>query len=140
MYILDTDHLTALGRGGSLADNLADRLDNIEPLQIVTTIISYEEQSREWLSYSAQARTIEKQITAYQLLKSNLDDFCGYAVLDFDEQAAATFQRLQQARIRIGTMDLKIAAITLANDATLLTRDLSDFDQVPNLHAENWLD
>lgn len=140
MYILDTDHLTALGRGGSAAGRLADRLDEIEPLEIATTIVSYEEQSRGWLSFSAQARTIEKQITAYQLLKSNLDDFCGFAVLDFSEQAAAIFLRLQQARIRIGTMDLKIAAVTLANEATLLKRNLSDFNQVPNLHAENWLD
>lgn len=140
MYILDTDHLTALGRGSDAAHKLADRLDEIEPLEIATTIINYEEQSRGWLSHAAQARTIEKQITAYRLLKSNLDDFCGYLVLDFDEQAATTFQRLQQARIRIGTMDLKIASIALTNDATLLTRNLSDFNQVPDLRAENWID
>jgi len=35
------------------------------------------------------------------------------------------FERLKQAKIRIGTMDLKIAAIALANDATLLTRNHS---------------
>lgn len=140
MYILDTDHLSALGRGGSAAEKLADRLDEIDPLRIATTIINYEEQSRGWLSFSAQARTIEKQIVAYGLLKSNLDDFCGFAVLDFDEEAAAKFEQLKQARIRIGTMDLKIAAIVLANGATLLTRNLSDFNQVPNLRAENWLD
>jgi len=34
-------------------------------------------------------------------------------------------------------MDLKIAAIALANDATLLTRNLSDFNKVPDLHAED---
>jgi len=140
MYILDTDHLTALGRGSDAAHKLADKLDELNRLELATTIISYEEQSRGWLSYSAQARTIEKQITAYQLLKSHLDDFCGYLVLDFDEQAAVVFRQLQQARIRIGTMDLRIAAITLSNDAVLLTRNLSDFNRVPNLRAENWID
>ena len=34
--------------------------------------------------------------------------------------------------VRIGTMDLKIASICLANDATLLTRNLVDFDKVPD--------
>lgn len=41
-------------------------------------------------------------------------------------------------RPRIGTMDLKIAAIALANDATLLSRNLRDFGKVPGLRVEDW--
>ena len=41
-------------------------------------------------------------------------------------------------RVRIGTMDLKIAAIVLAHDATLLSRNLSDFRKVPGLKVEDW--
>jgi predicted nucleic acid-binding protein len=37
-------------------------------------------------------------------------------------------------------MDLKIAAICLAHDSMLLTRNLSDFDGIPGLRVENWLD
>ena len=33
--------------------------------------------------------------------------------------------------IRIGTMDLEIAAIALANDATLLSRNRADFAKAP---------
>jgi tRNA(fMet)-specific endonuclease VapC len=62
----------------------------------------------------------------------------GIPLLPFDNRAAAEFDRLRQSRIRIGTMDLKIAAIALANDATLLTRNLSDFRKVPGLRAEDW--
>ena len=58
--------------------------------------------------------------------------------LHFDVKAAAQFERLRQARIRIGTMDLKIAAITLSNDAILLTRNLSDFGKIPDLRIEDW--
>jgi len=46
---------------------------------------------------------------------------------------------LQRARTRVGTMDLKIASIALANDATLLTRNTSDFKRVPDLRIEDWL-
>jgi len=35
-------------------------------------------------------------------------------------------------------MDLKIAAIVLARNATLLTRNLADFRKVPGLKVENW--
>jgi len=42
--------------------------------------------------------------------------------------------------LRIGTLDLKIACIALAYDATLLTRNATDFAQVPGLRIENWLD
>jgi tRNA(fMet)-specific endonuclease VapC len=35
-------------------------------------------------------------------------------------------------------MDLKIAAIVLAQDATLLTRNLPDFRKVPRLKIADW--
>jgi tRNA(fMet)-specific endonuclease VapC len=52
-------------------------------------------------------------------------------LLDFDQAAIEELKRLQKQRIRIGTMDLKIAAIALAQNATLLSRNLKDFSQVP---------
>ncbi len=59
MYILDTDHLSVLDRGGVPAQRLLQRLANINPTQVATSIISYEEQMRGWLSYGAKVKTIE---------------------------------------------------------------------------------
>jgi len=53
-------------------------------------------------------------------------------------QAEVLRPRLQQQRIRIGTMDLKIAGITLAHGATLLSRNVTDFQKVPGLLVEDW--
>lgn len=37
-------------------------------------------------------------------------------------------------------MDKKIAAIAIANAALLLTANRRDFEQIPNLRCENWMD
>jgi len=47
---------------------------------------------------------------------------------------------LRQQKIRIGTMDLKIASIALVNDALLITANIRDFSLVPGLRCENWLE
>jgi tRNA(fMet)-specific endonuclease VapC len=42
----------------------------------------------------------------------------------------------QQIRPRVGTQDLRIAAIPLSVDGILVTRNRRNFDKVPNLRLE----
>ena len=105
---------------------------------LATTIVSFEEQTRGWLARIARATTVPRQIADYGELKELLQDYCNIAVLAYDAPSAAEYERLKQAKVRIGTMDLKIAAIALANNATLLTRNLSDFGKVPGLNVKDW--
>ena len=74
----------------------------------------------------------------YGRLLAHLENYRRIPVLGFDEAAAMIFQRLRRSRLRIGTMDLKIAAIVLARDATLLSRNLDDFSHIPDVHVEDW--
>lgn len=138
MLVLDSDHMSLLEWGGEGSAVLRERLADVGPDEVVTTIISYEEQMRGWMAYLARTKSIEQEVEAYQRLRRHLDNYRQISVLDFDRRAAAEFQRLRRARIRIGTMDLKIAAIVLSRDATLLSRNLVDFDRVPELKAEDW--
>ena len=64
--------------------------------------------------------------------------YCIIPVLDFDEEAAQEFQRLRKLHRRMGTADLKIAAIASVKRATVLTRNTRDFKQVAGLSVENW--
>jgi len=59
-------------------------------------------------------------------------------VLPFDEPAAIEFDAFRSQGVRIGTMDLRIAAIAVSNDLAVLTRNTVDFGQVPGLHVEDW--
>jgi tRNA(fMet)-specific endonuclease VapC len=110
----------------------------IPPDEVAATIVSYEEQTRGWMSYLAKAQQIEAQVTAYQYLQRHLQIFCAIPLLPLDLPSASVIRQLQQQRIRIGAMDLKIAAIALAQDATLLSRNLRDFQKVPGLRVEDW--
>jgi tRNA(fMet)-specific endonuclease VapC len=139
MIVLDTDHMSLLERAESPeARRLQARVAALPPEQRTTTIVNFEEQMRGWMAYLAKSRAVARPVDAYRRLQRQLDTYTKMKLLGFDERAATEFQRLMRARIRIGTLDLKIAAIALAYDATLLTRNTSDFVKVSGLKFEDW--
>jgi tRNA(fMet)-specific endonuclease VapC len=138
IYAMDTDHLSFFQTDSIEGFNIGRRLTLISPADVHVTIITYEEQMRGWLTYVARANTPARQIDAYRKLRLHVERFRKIPLLDYDEKAVAEFERLKRLRIRIGTMDLKIAAIAIANDATVLTRNAQHFRQVPDLRIEDW--
>jgi tRNA(fMet)-specific endonuclease VapC len=105
---------------------------------IATTIITYEEQTRGWLAYVAKSRDLSHQIKAYGRLKKHLQAYLGFEVIDFDSEAANEFEKLRLMKLKIGSMDLKIAATVRSRNALLISRNLGDFKKVPNLKVEDW--
>ena len=91
-----------------------------------------------WLAFIAKAKTPEQQIYAYERLHLALEAYRNTTVLDFDENAAKVFQDLKSQKIRIGIMDLKISSIAISRKAILVSRNLRDFEQVPNLVVKDW--
>ena len=138
MFLLDTDHMSLIERGGAECRRIQARLRSVPLDDIGTTIISYEEQLRGWLERVNQAQTPTRRISIYAQLKKELRNYCDIPVFEFDEDASNEFERLKSIRINIGTMDLKIASIALANNATILSRNHSDFGKVPGLKFEDW--
>ena len=138
MYLLDTDHISLITRAGAEGTRIVTRLQAIDPEEYAVSIVSYEEQSRGWLAEAARAKSVNQQQFSYQQLGDLLKRYCATPLLQFTDRAVDEYQRLWLQRLRIGTMDLKIAAIALANDATLLSRNLSDFEKIPGLKVEDW--
>jgi tRNA(fMet)-specific endonuclease VapC len=139
VIVLDTDHLTVVQWGqGPDAVALRARLAQLPREELLTTIITFEEESRGWLAHVGRARSAAQLVKSYGYLLRHLELFKEIPVLPFDQQAASEYQRLRGMRIRIGSMDLRIAAIVLTRSATLLSRNLVHFRQIPGLTVEDW--
>jgi tRNA(fMet)-specific endonuclease VapC len=138
MLVLDTDHMSILEWGGDGSATLRERLANVDSDSVATTIISFEEQMRGWMAYIARANSMDQIVKAYGRLRRHLDNYQQIRVLDLDVRSAAAFQGVRRARVRIGTMDLKIAATVKSLAVTLLSRKSNDFGQVPGLKVEDW--
>ncbi len=138
MYILDTDHLSLIQRNGQEGKRILIKLATIEDTEIAVTVITYEEQVRGRLSVLSRAKTLDEQVFAYQGLQQLEMDYRSIVIIPFSRAAALEYQRLRKAYPRVGNMDLKIAAISLTNNATLLTRNVSDFGKIIGLRTEDW--
>lgn len=138
MVILDTDHLSLFFQGRAPGLAIQRRISTLPEGEAVTTVVTYEEQTRGWLAYVSRAKTVREQVAAYRQLQGHLDHFRMLPVMEFSEAAAVRFQALCKAGVRVGTMDLRIAAIALTLDATVITRNGVDFGKVPGLRWEDW--
>lgn len=139
LVVLDSNHYGEMVDQTALGKALAQRLEG-ERVDVFTSIITIQEATQGWLAEINRRKPGRDQLRAYAAFYGAVAAFSAISILPFDEEAADVFHRLQSDRIRIGTMDLKIAAICLAHDMLLLTRNLVHFDKVPDLRVENWLD
>ena len=85
----------------------------------------------------SSAKTVARMVHVYGKLAEHIRFYSTLQILDFSEVAAVEFQRLKGLKLRVGTMDLRIAAVALANNATVWTRNLVDFLRVPGLKVED---
>ncbi|MCC5663527.1 type II toxin-antitoxin system VapC family toxin [Nostoc sp. CHAB 5784] len=77
-------------------------------------------------------------LLAYAKLQATLEFFKNVRSLAFDQYAINCYEDLICQRIRIGTQDLRIAAITLSMNVILVTCNRNDFEKLPNLRLEDW--
>jgi tRNA(fMet)-specific endonuclease VapC len=139
-YLLDTDHISVWQQqSGPAYGALSAQIAQHRPADIFLPVISFHEQMLGCHTYITRARTSADLLRGYAMLARLLSDYAKVAVLPFDAAALAVFDNLQTQRVRIGTMDLRIAAIALSRGLTLLTRNLRDFQQVPGLLIEDWM-
>jgi tRNA(fMet)-specific endonuclease VapC len=138
MTAFDTDVLSEL-----LADNPAyvTRAATIEPDDQYIPVVAAAEVMRGWLNAIRQAEAGKGRVSlehAYHLFQTWMKRLTGYRILPYTPDAHARYIAMRASKLRIGTNDLRIAAICLAHNAKLVTRNARDYAQVPGLNLEVW--
>jgi len=136
MILLDTDTLTLLFQGHARVRGRVEAANEV----IATTIITRIEVLRGRFDAIFKAADADQLQRAFQRLLDSEAQFLTIPVFPIDRSVAEQFEKLLRSKKlkKIGRGDLLIASIALANRATLVTRNLRDFQQVPGLRAENW--
>jgi len=139
VYLLDTDHFGILQRETQPEfRHLMSRMTDFEPSDFFVSIVSFHEQTAGWYTYLNRAKNTAGVARAYAMFEGILADFTSYQVLGFGIDAAEAFDEWRESGIRVGTMDLRIAAIARANMLTVLTRNGRDFKRIPGISVEDW--
>ena len=139
MHLLDTDTLTHLHAGHP---RVIERLRKLDDPDVGTTIITRIELLRGRFDFVLKAATGAKLLRAQQWLVRTEELLAQIIIVPLSKAAADQFDHLREIKRlkKIGRADLLIASIALAHRATLVTRNVRHFRQVPGLTVTNWVD
>jgi len=135
LYVMDTDTVSLYQHGHP---RVCAAVNAQAAGEVVITVMTIEEQLSGWYSELRRARTPAKLAGIYQRMANTVRFYSSLPILSFSEPAIAQYQSLQRQKINIGKSDLRIAAIALEQNDTVVTRNTKDFQRVPGLRIENW--
>jgi tRNA(fMet)-specific endonuclease VapC len=133
--VLDTDVLTLWLRGH---ETIGARVAATPPQQLAVTIITMEEVLGGWYTQIRQARDDQQLARAYQALHEAIEFSRSIRILPFDLPEIHLYRQLRTQHRRIGTNDLRIAAIVLEQRGILVTRNTTDFADITGLQLDDW--
>jgi tRNA(fMet)-specific endonuclease VapC len=114
------------------------RATNFEAEQLSVTIITVEEILTGWYGQIRRAKNDEQTLRAYASLQQAVEFLGRVRILPLDENALELFHAFRKGKYRIGSNDLKMAAIAKRNGVTLVTRNLRDYKRLPGVKLEDW--
>jgi tRNA(fMet)-specific endonuclease VapC len=119
-------------------ETIATRVASTPPQQLAVTIITVEEVLGGWYIQIRQARDEQQLARAYQAFQQAVEFTRGIQLLPFDLPGIRRYRQLRTRHRRIGTNDLRIAAIVLEQRGILVTRNITDFADITGLQVDDW--
>jgi tRNA(fMet)-specific endonuclease VapC len=136
LWVLDTDVLTLWLRG---REAISARVAATPPHQLAVTIITVEEILGGWYTQIRQSRNDQQLARAYEAFQQAVEFTRGIQLLPFDLPGIRRYRQLRTHNRRVGTNDLRIAAIVIEQQGTLVTCNTNDFVDIPGLQLETWV-
>ena len=135
LYLFDTDMLTLYSDGHP---RVCERVSTHAARSLATSIITVEEQLSGWYTVLRQTKSDQQLVAAYEGMTYSIQFLAQIPVISLTAGAVARCNAFRKAKLKIKTMDLRIACMALEFDATLVTRNRVDFEVVPGLRIEDW--
>jgi tRNA(fMet)-specific endonuclease VapC len=135
LFVLDSDIVSLLEKGDV---TVASRIASHPASEIAVPVIVVEEALSGWYTMIRKAKTPRQLALGYDELANAVSVLSGIRILPFSESAITRFHDLLKAKLNVRANDLRIAAIALEHQATVVTRNVRDFKLVPGLTVEDW--
>jgi tRNA(fMet)-specific endonuclease VapC len=135
LYVLDTDTISLYRLGHA---RVRQKVNAQPATDLAVTVLTVEEQVSGWYQTLRKAKQPAQLARAYQELAEAVQFYGQRQILPFSVPAIARYDGLRSLNLNVRKMDLRIAAVTLEHNGILVTRNLRDFQRVPNLVVENW--
>ena len=136
MFILDTDAITHDQHAHPV---LSAHVHNTPRDDLFTTSVTVEEQLQGRLAYIHRYRNHPPRLAqGHAAPVRTIYYFARWNIRSVSEEAEVLVRQLRQQRVRIGSQDLRIAALALLYGFTVVTSNVCDFSQVPNLSVVDW--
>jgi tRNA(fMet)-specific endonuclease VapC len=131
----DTNALSAWMRRD---EKIERRLRDVSPALPVSAL---QEACYGWILAARKAEQRSREDLAAEhldLLAALIEFSRNLVILRYTPEAQAIYRSLRRGRGNRGREDLRIAAICLAHDTGLLTRNVTDFSDFPGLRVASW--
>ena len=135
LHVLDTDTLVLFQEGHV---EVCRRVLSQPLEELATTVITVEEQLSGWYTLLRRAKDARQLARTYQRLVDSVQVLGQLHILSFTEPAIDRFLYLKSLKLGVKHADLRIAAITLEQRGTLVTRNVRDFRGIPDLPIVDW--
>jgi tRNA(fMet)-specific endonuclease VapC len=135
LFVLDTDTLSLYRKGHTA---VCQQVASHPQVELAITIITVEEQLTGWYTLLRRVTRPDDLARAYQRLGDTVQHLASWQILPYTTAAIAGYDQLSALHLNVRKMDLRIAAIALEHAGTVVTRNLRDFQRIPNLPVVDW--
>jgi tRNA(fMet)-specific endonuclease VapC len=106
--------------------------------EIVICTVIIDEILSGWYTMLRKAKTTQAQAQVHASLAESFEVLSRFSVIPMTQSSLEAARVLFKTGLNIGNSDLKIAALALELDATVVTNNIRDFSRVPGLKVEDW--